>query len=597
LSCAKSGKNYSTGKSGMHLVLLETSGNQNYIFSTNKLKENIGASELTYLAGTKWVLDAIAAVNNTPQLSLWTESSNQELRKKLLNPELNKPIMDSENTSAEVIIATSGKALILVKTKKEAQQIIQQVTYRALSLAPGLDICGVISKKFNWDERSLGEVNREVHEKFTQVRAGRPAPDLRFLRLPVVDQCATSGLPASKIDDTEDESVASAVSLSKRHYSEEGLARIRKLLPGVKLPRNTRELNEELEKEGTWLSVIHADGNGLGEIFLNFDRHIQSSAQSCAEFNRNYVDKLRRFSIALDQCTEKAFQSAIQIFKPKDQGFSAIIPLVLGGDDLTVLCDGRNSLEFTELFLRNFEQATAHGSIEGGIIPEIASIALQVGRLSACAGVAIIKPKFPFSVAYDLSEKLMQSAKQVKKKITHIQTNQPYPCSALDFHILYDSSNVEFDSIRKKLELQSQVEKIRLHNRPYVTTSIDELKEANNQDWAEFHQLSNLKAKIDILIQGENDDGGVLNYLGHRKLPNSQMHDLRAGLFLGKSVADARYKLIRDRYRDQGIVSLAGSEDSLFQQEPNSELYTTGLLDALDAAEFLHGGKQSGDQY
>lgn len=603
----------------MYLVLIETSGNQNYIFSTNKLRENIGASDLTYRAGTKWVLKAVEKITH---IAIWDDDTTK-LRKNLLDPTLNRPIEDSGSVSVEVLIATSGKALLLTREHKDAKQIIQEVTLKAIKEAPSLDIYGLISAPFDWYAKDfrksgLGSVNREVHKKFEVVRSQRPSPISRFLRLPVVDECATSGLPASPEIDKRTGKNISSVSFSKQSENEKAFIRVAKLLISderqIRFAKNIGELDrlfgenekpsnntdqdangfDDSDDKMAWRAIIHADGNGLGEIFLKFDTLVSS--------NRDYVDKYRRFSLALDVCTESAFLKALNVFvdnPESNQNISVkrkipIIPLVLGGDDLTVVCDGRYALNFTYEFLRAFEKETAKTEHYGGIIADVAKEALNADRLSACAGVAIVKLHFPFSVAYELAESLMKSAKTVKKNVTDPNDDKkPYPCSALDFHVLYDSSNVDLGKIRDKLVIKDGDNPAsRLYQRPYVVTELAKIQEASGQEWAEFHQWQELTKRVQALQARDKDDE-------RSNLPNSQIHELRSDLFLGREGADARYQLIRDRYLDKGIQTLEGNREKqslfLLQEEDGKTVYVTALLDAIEATEFLQSEEGKGN--
>lgn len=582
----------------MFLTLIETSGNQAFIFATNKLKENIGASELTYRAGTKWMLEAIAAeVAGTNRLSLWTPNGKQ-LQRNLLDTKLNPPIESESSLGVEIIVAASGKAMLLTQDHSTAQNIIRRVTRQALEVAPGLDVYGVIQES-NWDKECMGQTIEQIHRKFESHRNQRVTPQQRFQRLPVVQACTTSGQPASgfsKVYGGKSQAV-SETSLAKIRAARDARGRLRSLLnePGIEFAGTTSELDDVCD----WLAIVHADGNGLGKIFQNFHKHIGATSP---DDNRDYVNKLRRFSIALDQCTEAAFREAIQVIDTKKHPPSAssetdetdslpshlipLAPLVLGGDDLTVVCDGRYALQFTYAFLKAFEAETASLNYCDGIVPEIAKVALKADRLSACAGVSIIKPHFPFSVAYGLAESLIKSAKTVKQnvKTDSSQDSPPYPCSAIDFHILYDSSVVDLDTIRDRLI----VDGAQLHNRPYVITPLERLSEVtgDGRQWCEFHHWSHLSDRIKALT--DQDEAG------DRQLPSSQMHDLRSSLFLGKAASDAQFALIRKRYDSKKIHVLEGDAETLFAydrfaaDDPKKPNYCTGFLDALESLEFFN---------
>ena len=554
-----------------YLVLLETSGNQNFIFSTNKLKENIGASELTYRAGTRWVLDAVAEINETPELRQWNNS--QDLRGILRNKDLN-PAIEQGDKPLEIIIATSGKALILARTEETAKDLIRRVTQKALQDAPGLNLSGVFVQIQDWDQtNSLDEAIRQVHKTFEETQPYRPTAEARFLRLPIIADCSFSGLPASDLEYTpEDERVPiSRVSASKREAASKGLSRLHKIAPN--LIRDINKLEQKFDSEKIpWLAIVHADGNGLGQIFLNFAECLGDK-----QSNRDYIKAYREFSLELDECTEAAFREAVKsVFDEFDDAIP-LVPLIIGGDDLTVVCDGKKALNFTQVFLKQFEAQTEQKSY----ISEIAESQFQVNRLSACAGIAIIKPHFPFSVAYGLAESLIKSAKSVKQTVIKpapdSEPKTPFPCSAIDFHILYDSTQIDLDRIRRNLQPEPTTY---LYNRPYVVTELEKLDSAQGKDWAKQHYWNRLCDRVNHLKSDNEGDSA--------KLPSSQAHALRSALFLGRDAANAQYALIQQRYH---LKPFAENDDktSLFyqtQEEDKIRFHTT-FLDALDAKDFL----------
>lgn len=594
----------------MNIVLIETSGNQRFIFATNKLRENVGASELTYQIGTKYVL---AAAGSTYKYE--HDKNGNQLRKLLLDE---RPIeAASDENAVEIIIATSGKALLLTRSEEKAHEIVREVTKAAFRAMPGLTIHGA-SCAVRDDLTDIHTAVGSVHRRLEQNRHRIPSVQQRFQRLPFVAPCATSGLPASQtykhesLPETEETKPHSLLSVTKQEQAKNGRNRLQAIIQSVnsnvKLIENINRLENRF-KGTKWLAVIHADGNGLGTIFLNFDKHLPLEHSPDGKTLKNeadarkYIDAYRKFSIALDICTLNAAGFALEYFqkswREKNQEKTGIdtselpfIPLILGGDDLTVLCDGGYAVRFAKDFLERFEQETTRldergnfreitehlrieiNGTEKEIIPFIARNANPKGaeRLGSAAGIAIVKPHYPFHSAYTIAESLLRSAKQVKIKVPAV------PCSALDYHVHYDTSGSDLGLVREKLEVGGG--ETLLYKKPYVVT-----KEIDYQ-WIESRTFKKLQEKIEAMQDNSEET----------QIPNSQLHKIRESLFYGQAEADAEMRLVESRCqapdaRHENFKRVLEKDDSLFVTDEDGKKIT-GFLDALDLVEFWQQEKE-----
>ena len=496
----------------MYLVMLETNGNQRFIFSSPRLRDSVGASSLL----TKLEQWTAHELLTTGAAAAWCAARGL--------PDGREP-HESQRVSA-----SSGKVIFLVDSAQQAKDVIGAVTRKVLAEAPGMDVSGVfipLPAPSNPQESDTAYVTESalkgIHAEAARYALQRPPAEARFSQLPFLARAKDSSLPASPPLSTRDEAKddrQDALSLTSRvrRYGAYQ-ARLDLLKTGVNrspdlsdkqalLIRDPTMLAKKLHQvfvegiepvgdEGrpspeesiargakefgpleraiqtnpdasstaspdtdsgdyTFLSkvaVIHIDGNGVGGIMKDLndskDRVAPAEFQEEIGCDRDDPDALRRFLLAVNErlqnAVEHAFAAAwtrIDELSHRDDKRAGrehaaipVVPVILGGDDVTVITSGDYALPFAAAYLRYYEEATRSDPILRYLTPPEGQ---DTGPMTAAAGVAIVKRNFPFHIAYEMAEKLVGRAKKVGK------TAQP-PCSTLDYHVLFDTTVLDPD--------------------------------------------------------------------------------------------------------------------------------------------------------
>ncbi len=211
------------GWADVALVAFETEGNQRYIFATNRLRENVGASELIHRL-RRVVAQGVRELGG-PDLLVGVKGGEEIDVAALLDPSRNLPI--ERGGTFEVITAGSGQALVLARGVGQGRRLVAHVTGAFLKDAPGLVVRGsVVELEDEPLHRCLGSAVRRRSE----IAARAPAPELRLARLPIVADCRYSGYRAMTIDPAAEGGEGAAVSASswaKSRAASDALERLR----------------------------------------------------------------------------------------------------------------------------------------------------------------------------------------------------------------------------------------------------------------------------------------------------------------------------------------------------------------------------------
>lgn len=482
----------------MILAILDIVGIQRYVFASNRMKENVGASLIVELALSEWLPSSVTEAAPSALVN-WTDKNDFSL------PDVNSQV--------SIVYIGGGNALILFYDISVYRKVNQLFSKRLLT-----ETAGELAYASAFMELSENNFSADIKELFHRLLLAKAKNELAspLLGIGISREGISDALPA--VMKSKDGEYVSQNTYTKIEFGEQRRSQIIKRLGEYEFPKLLDDLGS-IEGEN-YIAVVHIDGNDMGNM-------VKEIAKNKAEYSEALAD-LRGLSLDISNVYKDAFCSMLDTltYNQSLPGFQKdfnlppngliIRPLVINGDDITFVTDGRLGISMAIEFLQVLSKKSI--SINGA-----------ERKLSACAGIAIVKAHFPFYRAYRLAEELCASAKQ---KATAIEAD--HKGCWIDWHISQSGIAGSLEALREKHYLVPSMHKasllspingkLALYNllwRPWRIDGDDiySFRKHFIAMKADFERLprSRTKALRNLSIQSEDAVASYLNEMGSRE--------------------------------------------------------------------------------
>ena len=570
----------------LQAILFDTRSIQKYIFASNRLKTNIGASFLVESAFSRELLHVLRERFGEDEVddATWRE--------------VESPDWTKMEQKCRIGYIGGGNALVLFSegtTDEELVEVIRSFTKRLLWTTPGLrtgaargemvlEADGAYRvtrvKRADGEEEAIDDLTHLVRKLKAQQNLFFPAVSLPYTGLTLSCEASAETANAYDVDDVRKESRFLSWEVKRKLLAarqkggviapaEEALLdKLRSILrtqalAGETLPPSrvramsdpeelARELQKyafpsEFEKLGQretedYMAIVHIDGNNMGEKFRDCSTLTKRKNMSRAVY---WKTVLAFCTLLADILGDYAAMHKHLSLEEADDGkmLLPIRPIVLGGDDMTFVCTAKYALSFTRTIME----------------------ALNDLGIDTCGGVSILPTAYPFFRGYEIAEQLCGAAKSKMRAMREEGSS-----CWLDFAILHGEQPPTLEQIRAQ---QYSGKCGTMHFGPYRVDG----------DAAEPQHIGNLTEDVRQLVQGEG------------RMPMNKIKELRSVLAAGRH-EHAQFMAQYHRLIASGgamrlpeIAAWSSYRESLWQEGRTPYVDAIEMIDFYVPEEVQHG--------
>ena len=570
----------------LQAILFDTRSIQKYIFASNRLKTNIGASFLVESAFSRELLHVLRERFGEDEVddATWRE--------------VESPDWTKMEQKCRIGYIGGGNALVLFSegtTDEELVEVIKSFTKRLLWTTPGLrtgaargemvlEADGAYRvtrvKRADGEEEGIDDLTHLVRKLKAQQNLFFPAVSLPYTGLTLSCEASAETANAYDVDDVRKESRFLSWEVKRKLLAarqkggviapaEEALLdKLRSILRTQALagetvpPSRVRAMSDpeelaralqkyafpsEFEKLGQretedYMAIVHIDGNNMGEKFRDCSTLTKRKNMSRAVY---WKTVLAFCMLLADILGDYAAMHKHLSLEEADDGkmLLPIRPIVLGGDDMTFVCTAKYALSFTRTIME----------------------ALNDLGIDTCGGVSILPTAYPFFRGYEIAEQLCGAAKSKMRAMREEGSS-----CWLDFAILHGEQPPTLEQIR---EQQYSGKCGAMHFGPYRVDG----------DALTPEYVGNLIEAVRQFVQGEG------------RMPMNKIKELRAVLAAGRH-EHAQFMAQYHRLIASGgamrlpeIAAWSSYRESLWQEGRTPYVDAIEMIDFYVPEEVQHG--------